>query len=99
MPTDPLLQTKFAVPRAPPAAIVRPRLLAALDAGAQRALTLVAAPAGAGKSALVGSWVHAGRAPGPVAWLSLDETDADRRPFWRAVAGALPTAGLARADR
>src|SRR3954469_14436989 len=96
MPTDPLLETKFAVPRAPVSAVARPRLHGALDTGTQRPLTLVAAPAGAGKSALVGAWVAAGRAPGPVAWLTLDETDADRRRFWRGVAAALGHAGGAR---
>src|SRR3954464_5657218 len=95
MPTDPLLETKFAVPRAPASAVARPRLHGALDTGTQRPLTLVAAPAGAGKSALVGAWVAAGRAPGPVAWLTLDETNADRRRFWRGVAAALGHAGIA----
>jgi LuxR family maltose regulon positive regulatory protein len=80
-----VLSTKFRVPRAPPAMVVRPRLLDCLDAGVQSPLTMLAAPAGAGKSALVSSWVAAGRAPGPVAWLSLDRDDADRRRFWRAV--------------
>jgi LuxR family transcriptional regulator, maltose regulon positive regulatory protein len=65
----------------------------------QSPLTLVAAPAGAGKSALVSSWIAAGRAPGPVAWLSLDGDDADRRRFWRAVLGTLSDAmGDARVD-
>ena len=69
--------------------VSRGRLLDALDAGVQGPLTLLAAPAGAGKSALLSSWVAAGRAPGPVAWLSLDGDDADRRRFWRAVLGTL----------
>jgi LuxR family maltose regulon positive regulatory protein len=84
-----LLATKFTVPRGPTAAVARPRLLSMLDNGAQGRLTLVAAPAGAGKSALVSEWIAAGRAPGPVAWLSLDADDADRRRFWRAVLEAL----------
>ena len=58
----------------------------------QGPLTLLAAPAGAGKSALLSSWVAAGRAPGPVAWLSLDGDDADRRRFWRGVLGTLSQA-------
>ena len=89
-----LLATKFTVPRGPKAAVARPRLLSVLDDGAQGGLTLVAAPAGAGKSALVSEWIADGRAPGPVAWLSLDADDADRRRFWRAVLEA-----LARGDR
>ena len=85
--------TKFAAPPAQKAMVPRRRLLDALDAAVQRPLTLVAAPPGAGKTALVGSWIAAGRAPGPVAWLSLDPADAERRRFWRAVLEALTRAG------
>ena len=85
-------QTKFAVPRGPTATVVRPRLLDMLDEGVERPLTLVAAPAGAGKSALAVSWIAAGRPAWPVAWLSLDTDDADRRRFWRAVLEALARA-------
>jgi LuxR family transcriptional regulator, maltose regulon positive regulatory protein len=84
-----VLKTKFSVPRRPTTMVSRERLLDSLDAGVQGPLTLLAAPAGAGKSALVSSWVAAGRAPGPVAWLSLEGDDADRRRFWRAVLGTL----------
>jgi LuxR family maltose regulon positive regulatory protein len=90
--SDALLATKFSVPRGPKATVLRPRLLDTLDAGVQGLLTLVAAPAGAGKSALMSSWIAEGRAPGPVAWLSLDPDDADRRRFWRAVLQALARA-------
>jgi LuxR family maltose regulon positive regulatory protein len=84
-----VLKTKFSVPRGPIAMVSRGRLLDSLDAGVQGPLTLLAAPAGAGKTALLSSWVAAGRAPGPVAWLALDDDDADRRRFWRAVLGTL----------
>jgi LuxR family maltose regulon positive regulatory protein len=87
-----VLKTKFAVPRRPTATVARGRLLDVLDAGVQGPLTLVAAPAGAGKTALLSSWIAAGRAPCAVAWLSLDADDADRRRFWRAVLAALSRA-------
>jgi LuxR family transcriptional regulator, maltose regulon positive regulatory protein len=87
-----VLKTKFAVPRSPTATVARPRLLDLLDAGVQGPLTLLAAPAGAGKTALLSSWIAAGRAPGSVAWVSLDADDADRRRFWRAVLAALSRA-------
>jgi LuxR family transcriptional regulator, maltose regulon positive regulatory protein len=90
--TRTVLQTKFAVPRGLKAAVLRGRLHDRLDAGVQTSLTLIAAPAGAGKSALLSSWIHAGCAPGPVAWLTLDADDADRRRFWRAVLGSLAQA-------
>jgi LuxR family maltose regulon positive regulatory protein len=93
--------TKFALPAAQPATIVRERLLEALDDGIRRPLTLISAPPGAGKTALLGSWIAAGRAPGPVAWLSLDVADGDRRRFWRAVLEALERtgAGISGAER
>jgi LuxR family maltose regulon positive regulatory protein len=90
--SDALLATKFSVPRGPRAAVLRRRLLDVLDTGVRGPLTLVTAPAGAGKSALVSSWIAEGRAPGPVAWLTLDADDADRRRFWRAVLQALARA-------
>ena len=88
--------TKFALPPEQAAVIVRNRLLEALDDGISRPLTLISAPPGAGKTALLGSWVGAGRAPGTVAWLALDAADADRRRFWRAVLEALTRAGAGR---
>src|SRR3954466_15536111 len=93
MSSNGLLATKFALPGPPSGAIERPGLPAAPDRCAERPLTLVAAPAGSGKSALAGAWVEGGRAPGPVAWLSLDASDAEPARFWRGVATA-----LARAD-
>jgi LuxR family maltose regulon positive regulatory protein len=89
---DPLLATKLSVPRGPKAAVLRHRLLDRLDTGVRGPVTLVAAPAGAGKSALLSSWIAEDRPPGPVAWLSLDTDDADRRRFWRGVLAALAQA-------
>jgi LuxR family transcriptional regulator, maltose regulon positive regulatory protein len=90
--SDALLATKLSVPRGPKAAVVRHRLLDQLDLGVQGPVTLVAASAGAGKSALLSSWIAEDRPPGPVAWLSLDTDDADRRRFWRGVLAALAKA-------
>ena len=56
--------------------IERSRLLAQVEDGMQRALTLVAAPAGFGKTTLVAAWAQT--ASIPVAWLSLEA--ADRAP-------------------
>lgn len=58
--------TKFALPPAQAGMIVRNRLLEALDDGIRRPLTLISAPPGAGKTALLGSWIGAARAPGAV---------------------------------
>lgn len=86
--------TKFALPTEQTAIISRPRLIHSLDAGSRRPLTLLAAPPGAGKTVLLGSWIAAGAPPGPVAWVSLDSADADRRQFWRAVLEAIRRAGV-----
>jgi LuxR family maltose regulon positive regulatory protein len=88
-----LAATKFVPPHAPEAMVHRARLTARLDAGVREPLTLVAGPAGAGKSALLSSWA-ASRTDGATAWLSLDPLDADRRRFWRGVLEALRRAGL-----
>jgi LuxR family maltose regulon positive regulatory protein len=87
-----LLATKLHVPRPPPGFVSRPRLAARLDEGRSRRMTLVCAPAGFGKTALLAAWASGGQ--GPVAWLSLDEGDNDPARFWRHVAAALERARL-----
>jgi LuxR family transcriptional regulator, maltose regulon positive regulatory protein len=92
-------QPKLLPPPVPAGFLARARIAALLDQGADKPLTVLAAPAGAGKSAALSAWTAA-RAT-PVAWLSLDERDSDRRSFWaltlaalRRVGGADPLAGL-----
>ncbi len=88
--TQPLLTTKLYAPPPRPDWVARPRLLARLDAGQTRPLTLVSAPPGFGKTALVSHWL-AQRAP-VVAWLSLEAADDDPARFWRYALAALQTA-------
>ncbi len=87
--TLPLLNTKLycALPGAD--RVQRPRLLAHLDRGLQPGsrLLLVCAPAGYGKSTLVGDWIRT--IPGPAAWLSLDAADNDPNLFLAYLAAAL----------
>ncbi len=89
----PLLTPKLRLPRQRSFLVPRERLFAQLDAGMERKLTLVSAPAGSGKTTLVSAW--AARLPrqgGPgVAWLSLDEGDNDPVRFWRYVIAACQT--------
>ncbi|HEU5100829.1 MAG TPA: hypothetical protein VFU22_17490, partial [Roseiflexaceae bacterium] len=97
LPRDPLVMTKLALPPARPALVPRPRLTGRLQDGLQRKLTLIAAPAGYGKTTLVSAW-HA-TAPGsawPLAWVSLDVGDNDPVRFWSYAIAALQTvhAGL-----
>jgi LuxR family maltose regulon positive regulatory protein len=84
---DVLLATKLHIPRTRPGFVVRPRLADRLAQVQGGELTLVCAPAGFGKTALLAHWAR--RSQRPVAWLSLDEGDNDPARFWRYVAGAL----------
>ena len=62
--------------------MVRGRLLERLGEGAGVRLVLVAAPAGYGKSTLLGTWREAEAASRPTAWLTLDEGDDDPVVLW-----------------
>src|SRR3712207_368956 len=88
----PLLATKRYAPRWRPGLVSRPHLIARLDQGAGRKLTLVAAPAGFGKTTLLAEWLAAAPAGGrPAAWVSLDPGDNDPALFWAYVITALQT--------
>ena len=87
---DRLLATKLHIPRPRPGFLARPRLLERLAQGTTGALILVCAPAGFGKTSLLGDWARRGQRP--VAWLSLDGGDSDPARFWRYVATALDRA-------
>jgi LuxR family maltose regulon positive regulatory protein len=52
------LATKLYIPRPRGALVRRPRLLARLDAGLRGPLTVIAAPAGFGKTTLLASWLR-----------------------------------------
>src|SRR5262249_11412286 len=82
---DVLVATKFHVPRA--GLVPRPRLLARLAEGVCRELTVVATPAGFGKTTMLGDWAR--RSRGRAAWLSLDAGANGPARFWRYVAGVL----------
>ena len=56
----PLLRTKLYIPPPRQQQVLRPRLIERLDAGLDRKLTLVSAPAGFGKTTLVSEWIHTG---------------------------------------
>jgi LuxR family maltose regulon positive regulatory protein len=69
----PLLQTKLYIPQPQTNHIPRPRLVALMNEGAGRKLTLVSAPAGFGKSSLLSQW--ASQSDRSISWLSLDDDD------------------------
>jgi len=87
---DPLLVTKLSVPGARRGVVPRQGLYARLDDGASRAVVLISAPAGFGKSTLLTSWLAEGAMHGrSVAWLSLSAADNDPSLFWRYFLAAL----------
>lgn len=86
----PLLETKLRRPTGTSLQVARPRLLQQLAASADGRLTLVSAPAGYGKTALVSGWLAAYGCP--YAWLSLDEHDDDLESFLVYLVAAVRTA-------
>lgn len=85
----PLVRTKLYRPTVSDGLLVRERLHEAMDARPQAPLTLVSAPAGYGKSVLVGCWVES--LAEPSAWLSLDAEDSDLAVFVRYLLAAVRT--------
>ncbi len=86
-----ILATKLYIPPSRRRVVVRPRLVERLNESlaAGNKLTLVSAPAGFGKTTLIGEWVAGcGRAG---AWLSLDEGDSDPSRFLTYLIAALQT--------
>lgn len=75
-----LLHTKIFIPRPRKNLVPRSRLVDRLNAGLDKKLTLIAAPAGFGKTTLLSEWIP--KSPRCVTWLSLDEGDNDPAQFW-----------------
>jgi LuxR family maltose regulon positive regulatory protein len=88
-----LVKTKLLIPPLRLEQVGRPRLIARLNEATARRLTLISAPAGFGKTTLLGEWAwqageHAHRR---TAWLALDDGDNDVARFWAYVIAALQT--------
>jgi LuxR family maltose regulon positive regulatory protein len=85
----PILQTKLYTPPTRPELVSRPRLIERLNAGLDRKLTVICAPAGFGKTTLASEWLTSlrlaaaqeGQNVRGTAWLSLDESDNDPTRF------------------
>lgn len=82
-----LLATKFFIPRRRPNSVGRARLTDRLQTGLDRKLTLITAPAGFGKTTLLGEWIP--QSERSVTWVSLDEGDNDPARFWAYFIAAL----------
>ncbi len=84
---EPLLRTKFFIPPIRSSQVLLPRLTDLINGGLDRALILVSAPAGYGKTTLVSSWLKEKKIPS--AWLSLDSGDNDPIRFMQYLLAAL----------
>jgi LuxR family maltose regulon positive regulatory protein len=76
----PILATKLYVPLPRQKIVTRQRLIDRLSEGTNRRLILISAPAGFGKTTLLGQFVALLQRP--TAWVSLDEGDNDPVRFW-----------------
>jgi LuxR family transcriptional regulator, maltose regulon positive regulatory protein len=82
-----LLRTKLFIPRPRKNLVSRQRLVDCLNTGLDKKLTLIAAPAGFGKTTLLSEWIP--QSPRCVIWLSLDDGDNDPVKFWTYVITSL----------
>jgi LuxR family maltose regulon positive regulatory protein len=69
-------------PRVPSRHVSRPRLLELLNSGREHSLTLVCAPPGYGKTAMLAEWREQEAGNRPFAWLTLDRDDVDPVRLW-----------------
>ena len=91
-PPGDLLAAKLSPPIMRPTLVRRARLTDLLWTGMQHRVTLVVAPAGYGKTTLLGEWLSTLSAKNwPVAWVSLDAYDNDPLRFWNYIVAALRT--------
>jgi LuxR family maltose regulon positive regulatory protein len=84
-----LLPTKLTPPTVRQRLVRRRRLVEHLEAAPAGALTLIAAPAGFGKTSLLADWLASASGSVPIAWVTLDEGDNDPGRFWAYVVAAL----------
>ena len=75
----PIRRAKLLPPPRGDGLVSRPRLTAHLDQSLRAPLTLIAAPAGFGKTTLLSEWAGSQRVP--LGWLTLDARDRDLRRF------------------
>lgn len=95
---DAFLESKLSPPVPRPSWVQRHELVAQLDQSTRDcALTLLAAPAGYGKTILIAQWL-AGSRDRQAAWIALDPDDMDPVRMWTHIATALQRAGCVFAD-
>ena len=92
----PLLKTKLHIPHRRSDMVIRSLLIKQLNERIQRKLTLIAAPAGYGKTNLASEWIHALQSEAisnnRITWLSLEEADSEPIRFLSYVIATLQQA-------
>lgn len=87
-----ILRTKLLIPQSQPNWVARPRLMERLNSALQRRLTLIAAPAGFGKTSLLSEWANTSTDLNfRVAWISLNEPENDLNTFLAYLSAAIET--------
>ena len=90
----PILASKITAPSVPDWVVSRLRITMLIAQGTRwRPLTVLTAPAGAGKTMALALWAAAD--PATVAWVGLDEFDNRPGTFWANVVAALRRSGVA----
>ena len=84
-----VIRTKLLPPSPRFEEVPRSTLLARLQAGSVRKLTLIGAPAGYGKTTLLNQWRRTEVPDLPFAWVTLDKQDNDPARLWKHVVEAL----------
>lgn len=87
-----ILTRKITAPSMPSDFLPRERLIALLDEYRALPVTIIQAPAGYGKSALMVSWLE--KVEGHCAWVSLDKEDEALDRFWTYVLASLAHKGV-----
>ena len=90
-----VIESKFDPSRSGLKLVRRERLMRLLDEGVSRRLVLVTAPAGYGKSSLLGQWVEEQKTkPLALAWVTLESDEADGNRFLAYITMSLARAGV-----
>lgn len=91
---DAIFKTKTSVPKLPSKYFNRNMLLQVLDKILYKHLTIVCAPAGCGKTTLVGSWINKYIKKCNILWYTLDKEDNDPQIFFRNFSSAIVKSDL-----
>ena len=90
-----VIESKFDPSRSGLELVRRERLMRLLDEGVSRRLLLVTAPAGYGKSSLLGQWVEEQKTKSiALAWVTLESDEADGNRFLAYITMSLARAGV-----